>query len=269
MSRTNSVFYGGSLKPSNRPVKYVPRPSALSLPTSISHVRILAFETSTTSGSVAVLEGKRVVYETLLPPDQRSARSLAPALAAALAEAGWRAQDIQLVAVTQGPGSFTGLRIGAATAKTLAYALGAQVVGVNTLEVIAAQAPVACGSVWTLLDAHRGQLFAARYRLRASELPEEIVRTGACDIDAWLAGYAPQDFVAGPGVVRVAKRLPAGAAVVDPALGAPRAATVGQLALRHFIQGQRDDLWSFAPHYYRASAAEEKYAAGSPETRRP
>ncbi len=103
--------------------------------------RILALETSGTSGSVAALEGDRLLAEVSLAPSLRSARSLAPGIAKLLAEVGWKPRDVGIVAVTTGPGSFTGLRVGLTTAKSFAYAVGAQVLGINTLEVLAEQAP--------------------------------------------------------------------------------------------------------------------------------
>jgi tRNA threonylcarbamoyladenosine biosynthesis protein TsaB len=230
-------------------------------------VRILALETSSAAGSAAALEDERLVAQTQLPAGQRSAQSLAPAIAATLAAAVWRPQDVQLVAVTQGPGSFTGLRVGAATAKPYAYAAGAEILGVNTLEVIAAQAPVDCGKVWALLDAHRGQLFVGRYALREGEIPVELEATRIETLENWLARYHPEDAVTGPGVSRIAARLPAKAAVVERGLWTPQAATVGMLASRHYRQGRRDDVWTFVPQYYRPSAAEEKHAAHPEEPR--
>src|SRR5262245_32191202 len=110
--------------------------------------RIVAIETSGQHGSVAVLCGEekgeaRLVREIVLSDQQRTAQSLAPALNKLLQTAGWEPSTVSLVAVLTGPGSFTGLRIGVTTAKTLAYAWGADVVGINTLEAIAEQAPPA------------------------------------------------------------------------------------------------------------------------------
>jgi tRNA threonylcarbamoyladenosine biosynthesis protein TsaB len=205
------------------------------------------------------MEGEDLIAQTLLSPRQRSAQTLAPAIREVLERAGLRPGDIQLVAVTQGPGSFTGLRVGAATAKTFAYAVGAEMVGVNTLEAIAAQAPNSCETVWTLLDAHRGQLFVARYRLRANQSPEEVAPTHIAAIDDWLAGYGSNEPVTGPGIARIANRIPGGRAIVDSSLWPPLAETVGRLAWRRYQAGGRDDVWSFAPNYYRPSAAEEKH----------
>jgi len=87
-------------------------------------VRILALETSDTAGSAALLDGERLLAEKLLAQGQRSARALAPAVRELLTDAGWQPKDVELVAVTVGPGSFTGLRVGVTTAKAFAYAAG-------------------------------------------------------------------------------------------------------------------------------------------------
>src|SRR5690606_26963117 len=130
-------------------------------------MKILALETSGMSGEVALLDDGQLLVTETLSPQQRTAQSLAPGIASSLAKANWRAQDIGLVAVTIGPGSFTGLRVGATTAKTFAYAAGCEVLGVDTLEVIAQQAPVSSDTLWAVLDAQRSQLFAARFERAA------------------------------------------------------------------------------------------------------
>src|SRR5690606_6005893 len=104
-------------------------------------MKILAFETSGLLGSVALLEtaeGKVVsAVERETPADQRTARSLLPTTHRLLSDHGWRPADVELIAVTTGPGSFTGLRIGVVGAKTFAYAVGAKLVGVHTLAALA------------------------------------------------------------------------------------------------------------------------------------
>ena len=109
-------------------------------------MRILAMDTSGRRAAVAALEDDRVLAECDSPPGVRSAAALAPLIAELLKGVDWQLRRLDLIAVTQGPGSFTGLRIGVTTAKTLAYATGAAVIGVNTLEVIAAGAPARCPS---------------------------------------------------------------------------------------------------------------------------
>ena len=124
-------------------------------------MRILAIETTERIGSVAALNDARLLAEATLTSEQRTAQSLAPALVELLSRARWQAADVDLIAVTDGPGSFTGLRIGVTMAKTLAYAIEAKVLGINTLEVIAAQAPPSEAAVTAVIDAQPGQFYSA------------------------------------------------------------------------------------------------------------
>ncbi len=102
-------------------------------------VKMLALETTDVTGSVALCERGEVVAVKQLPLEQRSARSLAPAIDEILNENSWNPSDVDVVAVTVGPGSFTGLRVGIATAKMFAWSIGAQVVGVDVLDSIVAE----------------------------------------------------------------------------------------------------------------------------------
>ena len=102
--------------------------------------RTLAVESSSASGSIALLDGAGLVVESMLPSRPRIAQTLIPEMARLLRTVGWEVRDLELIAVVRGPGSFTGLRVGITAAKTLAYATGTAVIGVDTLEVLAFQA---------------------------------------------------------------------------------------------------------------------------------
>lgn len=219
-----------------------------------SEIRILALETSGLSGSVAALSGGTLLKQLSLDPQQRSAQSLAAGIHQLLGELGWRPRDVQLVAVTHGPGSFTGLRVGVTTAKTFAYAVGADVLGVDTLEVVAEQAPVDASVVKAVLDAQRQELFAATFR--AAPAATQIM-----PIETWLASLSPGDVASGPVLARLRSRLPDCVEVTPEASWTPMAATVGLVALRHYLAGQRGDLWQLTPVYLRRSAAEERLPA--------
>jgi tRNA threonylcarbamoyladenosine biosynthesis protein TsaB len=228
-------------------------------------MRILAIETSGRFGSVAALSGDagnaQILREIVLSEDQRTAQRLAPAMLELLAAVEWSPQDVQIVSVTVGPGSFTGLRIGVTAAKTFAYAVGAEVIGINTLVVLAVQAAARSrleASLWTVMDAQRRELFVASFDGGAVN----DVATN-CDVaivhqDAWLAKLRPKTLVIGPVLKRLKSQLPDGVVAVDEALWQPKAATVGKLAWQAYLSGYRDDVWKLSPRYYRMSAAEEK-----------
>ncbi len=221
-------------------------------------LRILALETSGRFGSVAAAYGDKPLLDKELDQSRRSASTLAPALKELLAEVGWRPVDVELTAVTVGPGSFTGLRIGVATAKAFAYAVGSDVIGVNTLDAIARRAPVErTPRLAAAIDAGRGQVFAAAFERDASNHWEAIGETTLESIDAWLARLSPEIAVTGPALMSLADRIPAGVPVVDQSLWLPTAACVAEIAQLRFLAGQRDDVWTLVPLYLRRSAAEE------------
>ena len=217
--------------------------------------RLLALETSGRAGSVAALEDGKLLAECALDAARGSAATLAPAIRELLAAVNWRPADVQLVAVATGPGSFTGLRIGVMTAKTLAYAIGADVVGVDTLDVIACQAPFEARPLWTVLDAGREQFFVARY---SGKQPQPDRPTQLVDAQSWLAELGAGDWLSGPALARYASQIPSAVRLVDSAIWSPTAGAVGRLAWSQYAAGTRHDFWSLAPNYFRPSAAEER-----------
>lgn len=236
-------------------------------------MRILALETSGRLGSIALLQSRDGVAEVLaareLPAGERSARTLLPAVQEALVEQGWRPADLELIAVTTGPGSFTGLRIGVVAAKTLAYALGAKLVGVHTLAAMAENVVTASSDasgstrLWTVLDAQRQELFAARFELSRPIVDQSQPATEIIPIDAWLDRLEPVDAVAGPPLAKLAVPWPDGVMAVRPEVWQPSAAAAGRLGFALYERGVTIEPLELVPHYYRKSAAEEKAAAHS------
>lgn len=220
-------------------------------------VRLLAVETSGRSGSVAALVGEQVVAEIVLPATPRTAATLAPAVQRLLHELDWPIETVGLVATTSGPGSFTGLRIGVTTAKMLAYLAGCEVVGVDTLDALAAGIEAGDGTVHCVLDAGRGELFAATYRRRGESWVRQS-RELLISLDAWSAALAPGDVVAGPVLGKLTDRLPPGVVVAPAEPSSPRAGVVGRLALAAARRGDAVSPFALTPFYGRPSAAEEK-----------
>ena len=223
-------------------------------------VKILAIETTEAIASVAVADDDNVLLELHLDTHKRSAQSLAPGLKRVLEQVGWRPADVQLVAVTIGPGSFTGLRVGLTTAKIFAYAVGAEVLGVDTLDVIAAGSPSEVTDLAVAVDAQRGDVVARTYHRASDGRFEPLGPAELLPMDAWLAGLAAGMAVSGPVLAKWTEDLPPGVVPVERRFWPPTAGNVARLASRLYAAGHRDDLWKLAPHYSRPSGAEEKWA---------
>ncbi len=128
-------------------------------------VNILAIESATDLAAVALQTADGSVTEVLGGEGRRHAEAIVPAIEEVCHRAGLSVRDVGLMAVDIGPGLFTGLRVGVATAKALAQALGIGVVGVRSLDVLAATALAqGAGEVLAVVDARRGEVFAARYQ---------------------------------------------------------------------------------------------------------
>ena len=244
---------------------------------------LLALETSGKSGSVAVVhhsDGRLVCDSEILPPDSGSAKTLAPAIERLMSKSGIEMESLSAVALLTGPGSFTGLRVGVATAKAMAYALRIPTIEIDTLDVIALQCPVASSSIYAVLDAYRGQVFCAEYSVRAVGFTnqfDKVSQTEIVDIGVLLdrlekrvVGTQTIDLC-GPGCDRIRKFLadpgngqPEIASAraqrirwIDDPLTAPHAESVGRLGYEKFLVGDVLDPFCLQPRYYRASAAEE------------
>ncbi|QDU57790.1 tRNA (adenosine(37)-N6)-threonylcarbamoyltransferase complex dimerization subunit type 1 TsaB [Aeoliella mucimassa] len=226
---------------------------------------ILAIETSGKIASLALLEAQpadcQLLQQVALAADQRTAQALVPAMHQLLKSHNMDASQLGAIAVVTGPGSFTGLRIGVTAAKTLAYASETTLAGVNTLDTLAAQAPAQAARVWGVVDAQRGDLFAACYTTDMRQTLGESDPTQLLAAERWLEQLQPGDVVIGPAAARYAVRLPEGAEMAPEADCTPHAATVGQLGWQIINRQGGVDPFALVPHYHRLSAAEEKALA--------
>ena len=170
-------------------------------------MRALAIETATTACAIGLVDGAR--YEArLLAADRRHVEVLAPGIAALLADCSLRASDLERVVVDRGPGLFTGLRVGLATALALADATGAGLVGVTSLELLAAGAHGAGvrGRFVGVVDGRRGEVFTQSFELAeaVTALTEPAVEHPRDVVIAWATNGVPVTF-AGDGVTRYAR----------------------------------------------------------------
>lgn len=160
---------------------------------------LLAFDTATPHVTVALHDGERVVGSFASTESMRHGEMLAPGIEAVLAQAGARAADVTRIAVGVGPGPFTGLRVGLVTARTLAFALDIPVVGVCSLDILAAEAIDAGLSDFVVAtDARRKEVYLASYAGGVRVSGPEVVKPVVAATDGPAAGRGallyPEDF---------------------------------------------------------------------------
>jgi tRNA threonylcarbamoyladenosine biosynthesis protein TsaB len=221
---------------------------------------VLGIETATGACGLAVLAGDRILAEFAFVTPRGQSALLMQGIDAIVRITGTPADNWQAVAVSRGPGSFTGLRIGMATAKALGFSLGIPLYGIPTLSAMASRlAPFHQGPACVLLDARKGQVFAALF---------QIDPTGACLLEG-PAAMAPGEVpgLAPPEALFAGDAAPLHGAAIAAAyghavrwapeeLGRPSAAAVARLALPLIRENAPSQLAGLVPDYVRASDAE-------------
>ena len=215
---------------------------------------ILALDTATDQGSLALVEGETLLLEYSLESAGTYLSRLLPGVAAAFAAVGREPADLGAVGVSVGPGNFTGLRLGIATAKALAWALGCPLVPVPTLEAVAAQCPFQSQPIGVILDAKRNEVFWGVYRCPVDrpQVEAEPVRLPLAELASRLT---PPLVLTGPGVEILAAFIQGqfsdGITLAPPERRYPRAATVARLAQSRLEQGLTASPQQLAPTYLR------------------
>ena len=143
-------------------------------------MKILAFDTSATVATVALCDNERLLAEYTVNNGNTHSETLLPMIESLLGHFSMSVSDVDLFAVSVGPGSFTGVRIGAATLKGLAFASDKPCVGVSTLEAIAENLSVCKGLICPVMNARRAQVYTALFRSDGQTLERLIhVHIGA------------------------------------------------------------------------------------------
>ena len=222
--------------------------------------RLLILETSCRVGQVAVALGDRLLGVRRLDEARRHARDLAPAVRDLLADQQWQARDLHGVIVSRGPGSYTGLRVGIMSAKTLAFATGCALLAIDTFAAIAHQAPAQALCLDVLADAQQDKVYVQRFARNSETEPLQAQTPLAIQPFAdWVKTLDPSVWISGPGLQDKESRLPRGQPVVSAEAREPRAESLLILGLDRFKKGEGDDLWTLEPLYLRPSSAEEKW----------
>jgi tRNA threonylcarbamoyladenosine biosynthesis protein TsaB len=219
----------------------------------------LAVETSTPLGGVALGRGETILGEVVIGERTRHAESLLPAVRYLLDHAGSDPSDVRAIVVGAGPGSFTGVRIAAATAKGMAHALDVPLLAYSSLAAAAASAAQAGRAVCALFDARRDEVYAACYRFPEMAGIETVIEPAPRRLEELLEEALPHEpLFAGEGAVLHRATIAAARGTVAPAhLGVPRASSL--LWLAHVAPAAGVvEARDWEPAYLRPSGAERR-----------
>jgi tRNA threonylcarbamoyladenosine biosynthesis protein TsaB len=211
------------------------------------------------------MEGDRLVAEKALGETGRQhARTLIAELDVMLSGAGVSPRDVEVVAVSVGPGSFTGLRVGVVCAKTWAYATKCRLVAVATFAAVIEGLPPTSSTAWVIDDALRGDVFAQKFVPTGSPGVAWEAEGAArlLPFEEWSREVVPREQVCGPGVAIWKSELESRGLVVAPSqFQRATAAAVARIGARLAAEGVATDPFALVPLYIRRSAAEEKLEA--------
>lgn len=222
-------------------------------------MRILAVDTASLNASVATLDEGCLRAELLLATNQTHSRHLMSLIDEALVLSSWPLKTVDGFAVTLGPGSFTGLRIGISTVKGLCMATGKPAVGVSSLKALAYQCAFEGLTVCVLLDGRKGEVYFARYHLEKGHLvpdsdemvlsPEEVA--GDIDEPVLFTGSGARLYMD-----VLINRLGERALFAPPGSDLIRASSVALLALKQFESLDTCEPENLVPNYIRKPDAE-------------
>lgn len=220
---------------------------------------LLAFDTATLRPAVALLGSDGSAHVAPGGSSRRHAAGLVSSIRELLRGAGLAVGDLDAIAVGLGPGSFTGLRVGLAAAKMFAYASGVPLIGFDSLEGIARNAPEDVHRVRVAADAQRSELYVAEFARPTAGRPlERLGPTRIVAIEDWLAGFQADDFAIGPALERPTLELPGFVRRGGLIENHPDGLKLLELASDALRDGRLEAPWTIEPIYLRRSAAEEK-----------
>ena len=220
--------------------------------------KLLTIDTSTTTCSVALTDGSRIIGEYLLDTDRTLSGQLLSAADCILRDAGLAIHCVDGIGIALGPGSFTGLRVGVATAKGLALAACKPVVGFSSLAMLAFNLPWSVYPVCPMLDARKNEVYTAVYDCKG--FPSAIVEDCVVSPAAFLGTITETTIFVGSGAIRyremIESALGAKAIFAPLSCNQPRASAGAVLSHHAFEKGDTIPLDFLNPSYIRPSEAE-------------
>lgn len=240
-------------------------------------MKVLAVDTSSIVATVAVAvsaiaenddnaanDGK-LIGQYVLNHGKTHSQKIMPMIEELLHDTGLKIGDIDVFAVANGPGSFTGLRIGAATIKGLAHAVNKPVVGISTLDGLAFNLPFCQHLISPIMDARREQVYNALYQWSGGTT-QRITDYRAISVEELIEELMKRQekvVFTGDGVPvfkgQLMKKLGSLCEFAPPNCSMQNAASIAALALKKAAMGEVESYMTFAPFYLRKSQAEREY----------
>lgn len=221
-------------------------------------MKILTIDTSSNCSSVALSDGATLLGECILGEDRCNSGRLLGSISSMLKAAGLTPDGLDAFAVSLGPGSFTGVRVGIATVKGLAIATAKPVAGFSSLAMLAMNLPFSSAQVAAMYDARKNEVYAGLYR--CGSLPETVSPDAVVPPAQFLAGIDRPTLFVGEGALRYRDLICStlGDLAIFPPWHAnlPRASAGAVIALDAAMQGNFTPLALLNPTYLRASEAE-------------
>ena len=222
-------------------------------------MKILAVDTATTSCSVAVLDKEILLAESTMVRQQTHSKHLMEIIDYVADLSGIAISELDGFAVTRGPGTFTGLRIGMSAIKGLAMATGKPVVGVSSLDALAMQAAPSPYLICPLIDARRGEVYFSTYRFQDGYLSRKMNESVMPPEEAIDYFDEPSIFLGNGDLLhqKMLKQMMNKASYFIPSYQSTiKASTVAHLSMYNFENGDTDDIEALVPHYIRKPDAE-------------
>lgn len=230
-------------------------------------MKTIAFDTSNQPLSVALFENNHLIDQRETNVRRNHSTQLLPFIDELIKQANWTPQDLDSVIVSQGPGSYTGLRIAVTTAKTLAFTLGISLTGVSSLALVAMNVTDTDAIIVPIMDARNQNIYAAQYQWKSGHL---VVRQSDQHMNIDKLHLA-LDTLSQPIIFvgewqrfeeQLRELLPTATFAQD---NLPHAANMMSLASDSTTLTDMNDIHQFVPNYHRLSQAEADWAKAHPE----
>ena len=227
-------------------------------------MKILGIDTSTMAANVAVLEDDKLICEYTIKTKKTHSQKLMPMIENMLKLSDLDIKEIDAIAICVGPGSFTGLRIGMATAKAMAHVNNIPLIGVNSLEILGANMDLCNRNICSILDAQRNQVYMNKYILKDYKITElEEISIKAIDELLEEISSSNEDWVlVGEAVYKYKEKIEeiSNITIPSPANNITKASTLCFVARDKMLANdQVYNCYNINPMYIRKSQAEEQY----------